>query len=236
MLSLNDVFNEEELRAWVARIGKLASPSTQLEYFMDIKMDGLAAAGRSPDELDSWLEAIAAYTDGIGGDVSAALDEARAWQALLSGDTLTASHRIARARQRWLEAGCECELVFSDTLVASVGASSSTISPVTTTRTVVAASSATHAGAVRATDADLAIIAGAVEAAGSGDQLEDLLVVLTRREREIARLVARGLTNPEIAAELFVSPRTVEHHVASLLRKLELPNRRALVLHARMTA
>jgi DNA ligase (NAD+) len=44
MLSLNDVFNEEELRAWVARIGKLASPSTQLEYFMDIKMDGLAAA------------------------------------------------------------------------------------------------------------------------------------------------------------------------------------------------
>lgn len=52
---------------------------------------------------------------------------------------------------------------------------------------------------------------------------------LTRREREIARYVAGGLTNPEIAAELHLSPRTVEHHVASILRKLELPSRRALV-------
>lgn len=53
--------------------------------------------------------------------------------------------------------------------------------------------------------------------------------VLTKREREIARYVAGGLTNPEIASELHLSPRTVEHHVASILRKLELPSRRALV-------
>jgi DNA ligase (NAD+) len=44
MLSLNDVFNEEELEAWAKRIAKLAPPTWQPEYFMDIKMDGLAAA------------------------------------------------------------------------------------------------------------------------------------------------------------------------------------------------
>lgn len=44
MLSLNDVFNEEELRAWITRITKLAPLTAKLEYFMDIKMDGLAAA------------------------------------------------------------------------------------------------------------------------------------------------------------------------------------------------
>lgn len=51
---------------------------------------------------------------------------------------------------------------------------------------------------------------------------------LTRREREIAGYAASGHTNPEIAARLQLSTRTVEHHVASALRKLGLPNRRSL--------
>lgn len=44
MLSLNDVFNEEELEAWVKRIIKLSGDINKLEFFMDVKMDGLAAA------------------------------------------------------------------------------------------------------------------------------------------------------------------------------------------------
>ncbi len=43
MLSLNDVFNREEIEAWVARIQKLA-PNRDLEFFADVKMDGLACA------------------------------------------------------------------------------------------------------------------------------------------------------------------------------------------------
>jgi DNA ligase (NAD+) len=43
MISLNDVFNAEEVQAWVDRISKLA-PDSSLEYFTDIKMDGLACA------------------------------------------------------------------------------------------------------------------------------------------------------------------------------------------------
>src|SRR3990167_6380487 len=44
MLSLNDVFDADELAAWIDRIKKLLPAGTKLEYFMDIKMDGLAAA------------------------------------------------------------------------------------------------------------------------------------------------------------------------------------------------
>jgi DNA-binding CsgD family transcriptional regulator len=48
---------------------------------------------------------------------------------------------------------------------------------------------------------------------------------LTRREREVALLVARGLTNREIASELSVSRSTANNHVARILRKLELRSR-----------
>ena len=50
---------------------------------------------------------------------------------------------------------------------------------------------------------------------------------LTRREREILVLLCQRLTDPEIAATLFLSPRTVSNHVANILAKLGVPNRRA---------
>ncbi len=48
---------------------------------------------------------------------------------------------------------------------------------------------------------------------------------LTVREREVAELVARGLSNRDIAAELFISPRTVEGHVEHILAKLGATSR-----------
>jgi len=48
---------------------------------------------------------------------------------------------------------------------------------------------------------------------------------LSRRELEVARLVAQGRTNREIASELFLSPRTVDTHVRNLLRKLDCRSR-----------
>lgn len=44
MLSLNDVFNEDEVRSWTERLTKLLPAGTKQEYFADIKMDGLACA------------------------------------------------------------------------------------------------------------------------------------------------------------------------------------------------
>lgn len=51
---------------------------------------------------------------------------------------------------------------------------------------------------------------------------------LTQREREVLRLIARGYAYKEVAKELFISVKTVETHVSSVLRKLQLSNRHEL--------
>lgn len=52
--------------------------------------------------------------------------------------------------------------------------------------------------------------------------------ILTRREQEVAALVARGLTNRQIASELSISEHTVATHVAKIMRKLGLSSRTQL--------
>jgi DNA-binding NarL/FixJ family response regulator len=47
----------------------------------------------------------------------------------------------------------------------------------------------------------------------------------TRREIEVLQLMARGLQNKEIAARLFISAKTVDHHISALLYKLEAKSR-----------
>lgn len=56
--------------------------------------------------------------------------------------------------------------------------------------------------------------------------------VLSRRELEVLRLVGEGLTNGEIAARLFISPKTAEHHVGRIYSKLQLRNRPELAAYA----
>ena len=52
---------------------------------------------------------------------------------------------------------------------------------------------------------------------------------LTPTELGVTRLVAEGLTNPEIGARLYISRRTVETHLSHVFRKLDLANRTQLV-------
>ena len=64
--------------------------------------------------------------------------------------------------------------------------------------------------------------------AGGTQTFDPQLDQLTPREREVLRLIARGYTYKEIARELYISGKTVESHVSSVLRKLQLSTRHQL--------
>ena len=65
---------------------------------------------------------------------------------------------------------------------------------------------------------------GTIDVASVDEDLDRL----SQREREVLRLIARGYAYKEIAKELFISIKTVETHVSSVLRKLQLSNRHQL--------
>jgi len=72
-----------------------------------------------------------------------------------------------------------------------------------------------------------AFASGAAEA-GVRPSFDPELDQLTSREREVLRLIAQGYTYKEIARELYISVKTVESHVSSVLRKLQLSSRHQL--------
>lgn len=74
--------------------------------------------------------------------------------------------------------------------------------------------------------ADL-VAAGLVEHLGRGD-FAPKWQTLTKREKEVARLVRRGLTNRQIAGQLSLSTQTVNSHVQNIMGKFELNNKAEL--------
>jgi DNA-binding CsgD family transcriptional regulator len=65
-------------------------------------------------------------------------------------------------------------------------------------------------------------------ASAAGLEITDAGSDLTNREREVATLVADGMTNQEVAARLYVSEKTVEYHLSNVFAKLGISSRRHL--------
>lgn len=68
--------------------------------------------------------------------------------------------------------------------------------------------------------------------AGEQAETSDELDRLSAREREVMRLIARGYAYKEVAADLFISIKTVESHVSAVLRKLQFSSRHELTAWA----
>ena len=85
---------------------------------------------------------------------------------------------------------------------------------------LLAAARAAGAVAVVSKSADPLAIRSAREAYGGADPEAGPFDTLTFREREVLRLIGRGLNTRELAKELFVSPKTIETHRVNLKKKL----------------
>jgi two-component system nitrate/nitrite response regulator NarL len=58
------------------------------------------------------------------------------------------------------------------------------------------------------------------------------MAALTEREREVIRLVGKGLKNKQIGEKLFISDVTVHHHLTSIYSKLEITDRMELLIYS----
>jgi DNA-binding NarL/FixJ family response regulator len=80
-----------------------------------------------------------------------------------------------------------------------------------------------------AADAELRLVEREIADAGGTSPLGK--PVLSRREREVAWLVAQGMRNREIGARLFISERTVENHIHRILERTQLRSRAELAAY-----
>jgi len=148
--------------------------------------------------------------------------------SLGAGDPSRAKEHFERALAEFDDLGLSVDAARTRLLLARALASADPDAAVAEART------ALHAletiGAARDADEAAALIRSLGARAPRGGSGADGL--LTRREREVAALVAEGLGNKEIAGRLFITRKTVEHHVSSILAKLGLSGRAQLAAYS----
>jgi len=172
-------------------------------------------AARRPDEAERWVARAHEFLDGWESVAGAALSHADGLVRLAGGSLSAAREALERAVRGWEERGRTWESMWANLDLAHC-----------LIRTNRHAEAAAVVEAVRARAAPLGsapVLAHAEELAKAsrGRRVdEEPWRPLTVREYEVARLIAAGLTNAEIAAELSVSPRTVSAHVEHVLAKL----------------
>lgn len=180
-----------------------------------------------------------------GGRMDAAADAARELQALAAGAGTTALRAAASLAQGRLEAAAgslESARTLLEDAVDRFQAAGAPFETAHARLELARALVALGREAVAEREARLAVDAlTALGAEGDLKRAQTLLAAfgsvaakpaVTPRERDVLALVAKGLTNRQIAARLVVSEHTVHRHVTNILRKLDLPSRAAAAAYA----
>ena len=188
-----------------------------LELLVEAELEsgGMARAQRAATRLADAAESIPSEL------VAARASRAAGRVAFARGDLGVAIARFERAAGAFADAHHRFEAARAQMLLARALQAAGSVDAVIEGRTALATFDAL--GAVR--DADAAAAFLRTLGVRVARRHEAALGILSRREREVLALLGEGLSNPQIADRLFITRKTVEHHVASILAKAGLSGR-----------
>ena len=178
------------------------------------------------DAAAGTAEALARLAGGATSErIGASADMARGRVALAQGDD--ASAVLRRAAERFSRLRLPLDAARARLELAQAVSGSAREVAIDLARS--ARAQFEELGADREADAASALLRGLGVRGRSGPRAHG---ELSKREREVLVLLAEGLSNPEIAQRLFISPKTAEHHVSRILAKLGLRSRAEAAAHA----
>jgi DNA-binding CsgD family transcriptional regulator len=200
----------------------LATTTGERALFIPFLVTGARSyiAARRPDEAGKWLDQAREFLTGWESIAGAALSHAEGLTRLAGGSLAAAREAFERAIGGWEDRGRAWEAVGARLDLAQC--------LIRMNRHVDAADVLEQVSARAQEMGSPPLVARADEVAkasrGRGRE-KDPWRPLTVREFEVARLIAAGMTNAQIAAELTVSPKTVSAHVEHILAKLVVARR-----------
>jgi DNA-binding CsgD family transcriptional regulator len=193
-----------------------------LELLVEIQL----ARGEG-DEARATLSRLQELASGAGGELVGAFAELAAGRVGAAGDEDGATAHLTRALEVFAALGLPHEAGRVRLELARALSAGSPDAAAGEARLALAAFE--RLGAARDADAAAALLR---ELGGGARSWPRGHGKLTKRESEVLPLVAAGLSNADIAERLFISRRTAEHHVASIISKLGLRNRAEAAAYA----
>jgi DNA-binding NarL/FixJ family response regulator len=208
------------------RLDEIGRSSVLAVPFLDQLVDARVAEGRLEDASVA-ADAIAATAGPSGRErIAATAAFARGRVAMARGDAAAASE-LLKAINYFAVLGLRLDAARSRLALARTLASESPEIAIDTARQ--ARNELDALGDSREADIAAALMRSLGAKGRAGPRAAGLL---TQREIEVLRLLGEGLTNAEIAARLFISPKTAEHHVSRIFAKLGLAKRSEAAAYA----